>query len=340
MSIIVPVYNCKDYLARTVEALATQDLPLYEIILVDDGSTDGSAELCDKLAQEQPVVKCHHLTNGGPGRARNYGIEHAAGKYISFCDADDIPASNMYGKMLDVLKQQSVDLVLCDIYTERDGRAFGFPWSGNVHFEGEDASKELFAAMLGNLSDNDTTQPVWGSSVRCIYRKDILIGRHIRFPEDIRFAEDLVFNVRYIKWIKSCYILNEVLYRYTFNPDSLMNGHVKYNPTNFRQRLSLVSYITEIIKDTEWAAELLERFRTTQRSYFIESVGNAARAIGDKGYGHAYNEIKKIVHHPVVMKAFASYDAGSAKKWLSYFMVHRKLTALLLLYYRIRLGKQ
>ena len=337
LSIIVPVYNCVKYITGTVERLLTQNIDKYEILLIDDGSTDGSETLCDQLAERYDNVRCCHIENGGPGKARNTGIQQSAGKYIAFCDADDMPAVDMYGILLNDLKAQNVEYSICDIFSERDNRAFGFPWKGNVRFRGNEIFDCLLASMLGNMSDNDNTQPVWGSSVRCIYVKNIITDNNICFPTDIRFAEDLVFNVRYIKHIKSCFIRNEALYRYTCNPISLMNSHIKYNDTAFRQRLELVRLITDEISGITDHPHLAMRFMTSRRCYFLEMAGNAARAIATHGRAHALNEMKQIVNHPVVMESFEHFDAKALKKQLSYKLIKNRCARILLAYFALRL---
>jgi len=337
LSIIVPVYNAQKYIARTVEALTTQKIELYEIIIIDDGSTDDTPLICNNLLKTYDNVRYHHIENSGPGQARNFGLKQAHGKYIAFCDSDDLPSPNMYGILLNDLIHYKVEYSLCDIFTERDNKAFGFPWQGNLKLEGKDVVRKLLASMLGNVSDNDTTQPVWGSSVRCIYLREIIINQNISFPENIRFAEDLVFNIRYINYIKSCYIRNEALYRYTFNPESLMNSHVRYNESAFDQRTTLVKLITDEIAKIADNEELFKRFQTSQRCYFIEMVGNAARAVPTKGYAFALNEIKLIVNHPLVITAFEKFDAKSLKKRISYWLVKKRNARLLLYYYRFRL---
>lgn len=339
LSIIVPVYNCESYIERTVGLLLTQQLDSYEIVLVDDGSEDSSPVLCDELARKNDNIRVLHIQNSGPGHARNVGIDNAEGKYIAFCDADDQPAANMYGRMVSIMGKEGVDFVICDIFSERDNRAFGFPWGDtNVSFSGDEVVSHLLASMIGNMSDNDTQTPVWGSSVRCIYRKDILDKYKIRFPEDIRFAEDLVFNIRYIKNISSCFVLNEALYRYTFNNDSLMNSHVRYNKNAFNERVKLVEYIEDEIAPISPIGDgLKHRFLTSQRCYFLESVGNAARAVKTEGRSCALSEIRTIVNHPMVTKAFESFDAKQIKKKLSYLLIQKKLARVLLAYFSIRL---
>lgn len=337
LSIVVPTFNASKYIGRTINALVTQEIEDYEIIIVDDGSTDNTPVVCDNLCKSFNNVRFFRIDNSGPGQARNYGIIQARGRYIAFCDSDDLPSCNMYGTLLKDLKRQKVEYSLCDIFSERDNKALGFPWHENVRFEGVEVIHKLLASMLGNLSDNDTLQPVWGSSVRCIYLRDIIINNNITFPKDIRFAEDLVFNIRYISKITSCYIRNEALYRYTCNPDSLMNSHVNYNRTAFKQRVKLVELISEEIAKLSDNKNLYKRFQTSQRCYFLEMIGNAARAIPIKGYSYALAEIRDIVNHPLVISAFERYDAMSLKKSLSYWLVKRHCAYLLLIYFRLRL---
>ena len=88
-SIIIPVYNVKDYIEECVKSVLEQTFASYEIILVDDGSTDGSGELCDKLAEIDHRIFCYHKDNGGLSSARNYGIDKAKGSYLYFLDSDD-----------------------------------------------------------------------------------------------------------------------------------------------------------------------------------------------------------------------------------------------------------
>ena len=337
LSIIVPVYKAEKYIERTVKALLTQCNVDYEILLIDDGSPDRSGELCDELSKNNDRIRCFHIPNGGPSHARNLGISQAKGKYIAFCDSDDMPSENMYGLLVDILKEKQVQLVLCDIFTERDNRNFGFPWDGNQCFRGQECQEMLLASMLGNLTDDDTNQPVWGSSVRSIYLKEVIEKYRIQFPEDIRFAEDLVFNVEYISHCTSCYIWDKVLYRYMLNEDSLMNSFVKYNPNMFMERLSLINNIESIIKSEGYNDTFITRFETSQRCYIHECIGNAARSIPTHGYFHAYREIRHITSDVHVCKLFSKYMVRIPRKAVIYRLIKLKLNLVLLLYYAIRL---
>lgn len=107
LSIIVPVYNIKEYLPRCVASICAQTYRNLEILLVDDGSTDGTGELCDELAGKDTRIKVFHKKNGGSSSARNLGISKANGEFLGFVDSDDYIEPDMYEKLLHVLKENN-----------------------------------------------------------------------------------------------------------------------------------------------------------------------------------------------------------------------------------------
>ena len=99
ITVIVPVYNILDYLPRCVHSITAQTYSHLEIILVDDGSTDGTGELCDRLAEEDGRIRVFHKENGGSSSARNLALEHASGEYVGFVDSDDYISPDMYERL-------------------------------------------------------------------------------------------------------------------------------------------------------------------------------------------------------------------------------------------------
>lgn len=110
ISIIVPVYNIEEYLPRCVKTLRDQTYSHIEILLVDDGSTDGTGALCDRLAEEDPRVRVFHKENGGSSSARNLGIAAAKGEYLGFVDSDDYVEPDMYEKLYAAIAQYGVSV--------------------------------------------------------------------------------------------------------------------------------------------------------------------------------------------------------------------------------------
>ncbi len=126
ISVIIPVYNTAADLRRCVESVLAQTFPPYEVILVDDGSTDGSGAICDDLAQMyEGCVRAIHQPNAGSGSARNRGIEAAQGKYLSFIDSDDYIDADMYECLLQNLRENHADMSICEMILEKpDGEAW------------------------------------------------------------------------------------------------------------------------------------------------------------------------------------------------------------------------
>lgn len=114
ISIVVPVYNVKDYLGKCLNSLLSQTYENLEIIIVDDGSTDGSNMICDKYAKTFNQIKVIHKKNGGLSDARNVGIEKASGRYITFVDSDDVIESNMIEYLYGLTQKYNAEIGICD----------------------------------------------------------------------------------------------------------------------------------------------------------------------------------------------------------------------------------
>lgn len=334
ISVVVPVYNAEKYISNTVCSILSQENCDIELILVNDGSKDDSESLCRKLAENDERIVFITGENFGPGHARNVGIGRASGEYIAFCDSDDILQKDMYKSLLCELENNDADLSVCDIYSERDGKNMGFPFENEAFFGKEELGKYV-ASMIGNLSDNDKTPIFWGSSVRCLYRADILKKNSVLFPEDIFFAEDLVFNLRYLKNCNRVAICRKALYFYTCNGESLMLSHSRYRDGMFEERKKLTKYLLESICDFENADDLNKRLTTTSRLYFYECIGNACRKAEDRTFFDSYRDVKKILRDKDVSSVFASFDARGRYGYL-YLAIKHKMALLLCLYYKLR----
>ena len=335
ISIVVPVYNAEKYLQKTLQSLREQTYKNLEIILVDDGSKDNSFVICQQAAKEDDRISCYSIPNGGPANARNVGMSKATGGYIGFCDSDDLPDTAMYQTLVDYIEREHADIALCDIYTERDGRNFGFPWADNTVFEREQIISDLMAKMIGNPSDNDKETPVWGSSVRCLFKREIIEENGVAFPTDIHFAEDLVFVLRYLSHAQRAVICDKALYFYTCNEASIMNSFYSYKPNMFQARRALVQYIEGVIEEVQ-APALRNRLTVTERCYYHECVGNACRGGAERTRKMMKAEIGKIVSNAAVKKAFRKFDAKDMKTKIKYSFIKHRWVGLLHLYYSKR----
>ena len=115
ISIIVPVYNIEKYIEKSVESLVNQTYKNIEIILIDDGSTDSSPQICDKLKKEDTRIKVIHQPNKGVSAARNAGLDAACGDYIGFCDGDDIADKDMFEFLYNLAVSDNADIAMCEV---------------------------------------------------------------------------------------------------------------------------------------------------------------------------------------------------------------------------------
>lgn len=180
ISIIIPVYQVAAYLERCVESIIKQTYSELEILLVDDGSTDGSGTKCDELAARDQRIRVIHEKNAGVSAARNAGLDAARGELIAFCDADDYTEPDMYGHLAGLLQQNSsADMAACSgwyEYGEHAGKPFEEPES-EVCLGSREALRELHRRHFLRAY-------VWNK----LFRREVL--RDIRFSEALSFGED------------------------------------------------------------------------------------------------------------------------------------------------------
>lgn len=336
VSIIVPVYNSEKYIEKTLNSVLSQTYENIEIIVVDDGSTDNSREIVEKIAQTDTRLRYFKIKNGGPGNARNVGMSKATGEYIGFCDGDDIIKPEMYERLVSYIEKANADIAFCDIFTERDNCCFGFPWEDGKAFYGEDIQKELMASMVGKQGDDSPEISLWGSVVRCLFKKEIIEELDLKFPVDIHFAEDLVFTLIYLKHSKGAVICDEPLYYYVCNESSIMNSFFSYKKDMFRARKNLVQYVLKAIENLPCSDNLRKRLTVTERCYYQECVGNACRKAEGRTKDDIKAELKEILNDDDVKKAFKCFDTVNIKKRISYLLIQKRMLGAIMLYYKIR----
>lgn len=201
ISIIVPIYNGEKYLPECIESVLLQTHTNLELLLIDDGSTDGSAAICEKYREIDSRIRVTHKGNGGVSSARNAGLGMMNGRYVMFLDADDTIVCDCCQALLEKIKQYDADMVCARmLYEEWDT-------NGEIIWRGE----QVLEAALKEL-------PFADSSCAKLFRSD-LIG-DTRFSEDIRVNEDglFVFELLCKKPVAVC--IEKEVYFYRINPES------------------------------------------------------------------------------------------------------------------------
>lgn len=324
ISVIIPVYNVAPYLKRCVNSVLAQTFRNFELILVDDGSTDGSGQICDEYIVDSlknnendenyknrlsPIsdtnayvcTKVIHQQNGGVSSARNCGIEAAFGEYISFIDADDWLAPSFLEAFANEIKcHPGVDLVVQGFW-DHDGIAQTELYS---HF----SDIKSFCSELYRLEEKKLIGYVWNK----LFRKAIIIENHIVFNLQIPIGEDWLFCISYINVCKSTSIINNVGYHYSYNgPKEYSFKHLNNRLDTFYHHIVKMQSIPCNTKDA-----LL--FNEYKFALYILHVLYAER--------HTYQKrsdfLKKIKLRRNAMNDRASYSLESPYKWLSLMVMY------------------
>lgn len=187
LSFIIPIYNVEPYLKECIDSILSQSAGQCEVILVDDGSTDGSGDLCDRYARGHDCVTVIHKPNGGLSSARNAGMEAAHGKYLAFVDSDDRIAKGSVQQILKWCQISNTDICFLEaVKFFPDGSKQ--PLGDSIEPDAvRGTSKE---AVFSHLA----TRPKYpGSACTKLYRTQYLLNHHLWFPKDRRYSEDLGF---------------------------------------------------------------------------------------------------------------------------------------------------
>ena len=191
ISIIVPVYNVEPYLSKCVDSLLAQTHKNLEILLIDDGSTDRSGELCDEYAEKDSRIVVVHQSNAGQGSARNHGISIARGDFIGFVDSDDWIALDMYEVLLSSLQRNDCDIAVCGRFNVKNDVAIestAFHVSEEIVMDTEEAIQRFL-----------TYRAIDSSSCDKLYKHEIL--KDVRYPlgyicEDVPFVYDALAKAK------------------------------------------------------------------------------------------------------------------------------------------------
>ena len=232
ISVIVPVYNNKTFLSKCVDSILCQTYENIELILIDDGSTDGSFKICDQYLKKDKRLKVFHTKNNGVSSSRNYGLEKVKGKYVTFVDSDDYIDHKAIEEMYDIATKRKLDLLFCDaeiIQEYKETKVTPLRRFRKAVYADE-AGAVLFHQMMQH---QDMFGSVWG----VIYRTAFLKENQLRFIQGI-LHEDVPFIFKAIILSRKAGCVNNTYYYYVVRNNSTMRSD------NIEQRLEgmLVAY--------------------------------------------------------------------------------------------------
>ncbi len=267
VSLIIPVYNMKDYLDRCMQSVFAQTYRSLEILLIDDGSKDESATLCDEYAKKDPRVRVIHKQNGGLSSARNAGLDVATGDYISFLDSDDFIHPQMIELLVYGLEKADADLSICYIQNTESSE---IPES-NINFDAYTVKNRQEYWHMGFEG-----KPAAPQLVMCpakLYRRACIEG--LRFPVGV-VHEDVIWVSNYAPRLSKAVVYTNGLYYYYQRPGSIMHAP---SPKSLCNRLAALLYKNQTC--LSYFPEQMDESRVHFLRYFFIILGQASELDND-----------------------------------------------------------
>lgn len=302
ITVSIPVYNVKDYLHQCVDSILSQTLQDIEVILVDDGSTDGSENICEAYACQDKRVRVFHKPNGGLASARQVGLENARGEYYIVCDSDDYVEPNMLEELYNMAMRHDVDMVVCDFFLNYpNGKQKKVSHNG-VIFE----RLYLIGEAIGaNLNANG-----WNKLVKTEFYKK----HDISYEREICMGEDLLIFLKLLLHPITIAYLPKAFYHYRRD----RNNNTYTNRPN-------ISSFEQLLYINKWASSNFDNDKY-DRAFFQGSVNLAFLALRIPEFPKCrYQELLKeqlpvnkfLRYHPMGLKVllilFSKFSFGGAR---------------------------
>lgn len=237
ISIIVPVYNAEKYLGRCVESIINQSYNNFELILIDDGSTDRSALICDEFAKKDDRIKVYHIENSGPAVARNIGLSMISGAYLTFVDADDQVINDSYSKLIKELEELDVGMIISSWRVTKENNIYEVYLDDDILPSGE---------MIGLISINDEKYGggyPWNKLINIEKIKNKLP----KFNNSLYVYEDKVWVLELLKHIDNVKLTKTISYNYYIYSSSLSHSSMKIYE-KMENKLDALNIILRLLK--------------------------------------------------------------------------------------------
>jgi len=316
VSVIIPIYNTAPYLGRCIDSVINQTYANLEIILINDGSTDGSGELCDKYKEKDKRIKVIHRNNRGLSYTRAEGIKTATGKYINFVDSDDFAHPAAIESAVNKMETYKTDLVMwaLNIYMP-DGKNIKRP---SIWQSGKKENAELQKIIQEGLQGAKNASH---NVVICLFKKEIMDFYDIFVPEDVVQGEDLYMWSKYLIHSKSAYIIKDgYYYNYYYNTESMskkpsdlfvkqclifINRMIQMLGESKNNEIYLKSFSTYIIHIISYLTFMLAKNKT-------ETLKTKARCLAEFVKNTEVQDCLKNANYKVMVfhKSFITYIAS------------------------------
>lgn len=277
ISIVIPIYNCEQYLAACLDSILSQTMTDIELICVDDQSTDNSGNILDSYAKQHDCIIAIHKQNGGVSAARNEALKHCSGQYIMFCDADDTFSPDMCKMMLEAAKATGCDMVRCGHKRQFSSREVVCPSPVEAKtYNKAKLIEHYLKNMVGPSCTVQLNQPSkYAANLWChMIKRSIIADNDIRFPTSLFSGEDTMFVMECLLCCNSFASISDTLYNYYIHDGSAVR---RYNPKIINNTYTYIDELDRLMQkyDLLEQTQLNRQFnKAKQANYLAEQIFN------------------------------------------------------------------
>ena len=300
ISVIVPVYNCSKYIKKNIDSILKQDYTNFELIVINDGSSDDSLNIINSFNDKRIMV--FSKPNEGVSSTRNLGIDKSNGEYIFFVDGDDYLEKNILSTFVDIINKQNPDLIMCGYFSETINGFQDKIFYRDFYY----SSLKRFKKDIVMLYDKHLLYNVWNK----LFKRDLIIKNKIKFPE-FCFGEDIIFCQEYIKFCHSIYNSSLCLYHYVRELEGSLT--MIYKPDLYdikaNENKVLISFFDELgIKKNKYIPFISKRF--IERT--IGCLENVHRS-NDFSFLDKLSQVDHIINNKETIKYLKYYKSKNIK---------------------------
>lgn len=308
ISIIVPAYNAEKSLKKSIESIVEQEYKSYEIIIVNDGSKDGTKEVCQELVDLYPTIKIIDSENRGVSSARNLGLEVANGDWIGFLDSDDCMLPRSLEVLADQTRQTDIKWIIGNFISQNEKK-----WKKILNRQY--FNEKVHTGTLNELPvfcASRNFHCVWGK----LYAKSVIKTHQIRFDESREYGEDLLFNLKYISYVDRFVVLNTAVYFYCYQWGTGLGCSTQ------KDEWSLQKELCKTVKKELAVNQYIDdnTLKEMNHFYFSQCIASLERTVIEKDQTNK----NRILSDPYFMKVLQVEKEEQRIHKIDYWLLKRK----------------
>lgn len=339
ISVIVPVYNGEKYIRDCIESVISQSYKDIELILINDGSTDRSGQICNEYGIKDGRVKVIDTPNNGPAQARNIGIENSKGSFIFFIDADDVIKNNALGLLMESYDRCKADLIIGDFKKIKQGD------TDSGHNRVFESSKLLSRKDIVDYTrcylKRPNKFPLFVYSWGRLFKSSIIKDNNILFNPYLRTFEDVSFNFNYLRYARDLFFLKSVIYNHLVNDNyASASMMISDNPQDLFGYKQALANVSDFLKGSISAVDNKKEIGHTYTSYTIIQLIRTCGQINQKNEKRIYSFVRALVREPELMGSLQFYFPSKGDSKIIPALMKLKLVLPLVLFCKYKAAKR